>query len=52
MSRCCLLAESRLPDGWLHELKLDGYRALAARIPANVMAVTPTTVDYLTIVSS
>ncbi|MCZ2152474.1 MAG: non-homologous end-joining DNA ligase [Bryobacterales bacterium] len=31
-----LLAEPRLPEGWLYELKLDGYRALAARVDSKV----------------
>lgn len=47
-----LWAESRLPDGWLRELKLDGYHlALAARVPADVMAVTPTTIDLTNILT-
>lgn len=31
-----LLAEPTLPEGWLYELKLDGYRALAAKAGGKV----------------
>jgi ATP-dependent DNA ligase len=31
-----LQAESSLPEGWLYELKLDGYRALAGKVGGTV----------------
>jgi hypothetical protein len=47
----CLPSPARNPpagDGWIHEIKLDGFRLLARRDPAGVRLLTRRGIDWTT----